>query len=328
MTPKILTDWRAPVSQEDRDLRKREAALQSSLTDLEVRRRGLGVAMTAERATVARCHSPAAGAVGERTLRQAEAISRHAQLKAEDTELATKIETLRTELSAVREALKPPAAPAKTDDELKRDLAKAERLLETVTKEAKRANDRAAEASRAEFFAGERTSDLFTRSGPDVATMRAKAVQQAREAREAGRAARRVASERLADVATVLAAIADLEGELDRRQRQWSPPQPIAIPVLPDPRLPDDERAEALVVLVPQLELRRRRASERLHEAETRRNGSRGYGNTLTSAGVFKARHADFEAEYRQRLSDFAAVNARLLAATGELRRLEILAVV
>jgi hypothetical protein len=159
-----------------------------------------------------------------------------------------------------------------------------------------------------------------------VPELREKAQVKATEARQAMREALVAADDRLAAYGVVCGRIADLEGELDRRARQWAPPQPIAVPSLPDERLLPSERAEVLMTLVPQLEVRRQRASERLHEAERWRNASRTYDHTLSS-GVFKARHQDAEADYRQRLSDFEAINGRLLEAQGELRRLELVVV-
>jgi hypothetical protein len=159
-----------------------------------------------------------------------------------------------------------------------------------------------------------------------VPELREKAQQKADSAREAMRAALVAADDRLAAYGVVCDRIAEIEGELDRRARHWAPPQPIAVPSLPDERLLPSERAEALQTLIPSLEQRRRRASERLSEAERWRNASRVYDHTQ-SAGVFRARHQDAELDYRQRLSDFAAVNGRLLEAQAELRRLELVAV-
>jgi hypothetical protein len=209
------------------------------------------------------------------------------------------------------------------DDALRTELAKLAEAREHVLQDWKAARDAANKQWYVESRAADTAADLWTRVGPGIEDLRAKAQVKATEACQAMRAALVAADDRLAAYGVVCDRIAEVEGELDRRQRGWTPPQPIAVPSLPDERLLPSERVEVVMVLVPQLAVRRQRASERLSEAERWRNASRVFDHTL-SAGVFRARHQDAEADYRQRLADFEAINGRLLSAQGELRRLEL----
>jgi hypothetical protein len=181
-------------------------------------------------------------------------------------------------------------ATNRTDAELRKELAKLAEAREHVLQDWRQARDTANRLYYIESRAADTAADLHTRTGPGVPELREKATEKARAARQAMRAALVAADDRLSAYGVVAGAIADLEGELDRRARHWQPPTPASVPSLPDPRLTGDERAEALRDLLPKLEVRRRWASERLHEAETRRNESRIYDHSQ-SAGAFKARH-------------------------------------
>jgi hypothetical protein len=109
-----------------------------------------------------------------------------------------------------------------------------------------------------------------------------------------------------------------IEGELDRRARGWTPPQAVELPELPDARLPDDERLEALDGFISRISRRLSRVQERTDAARHRMDQA----SPGTTAAML-AQYADARRDYEASRDEEVQLERLREEARGQLRRLE-----
>jgi chromosome segregation ATPase len=305
-------------------LRDRLADLDRQISDASIRRSETRLQLATCRAAALAASSPAAGPFAVRAPRHAAAVATVRAAEAADRAAGDAEHSLRAERDQVQaELVQHEAAQqaSRSDGELRRALADAEQTLDQRRKELESAADVARKAQSAEWGAADEAARLWRATGP-TAEQRAQAHRTANERTEAARTAFAAVGERRRQVEQARERVDGLVGLLDRRQRQWKPPQPASVPALPDNSMADSERAEALAALLPALRARQSRAQDRLAEAGRTRDEAR-IGNAAIPPGARQARFEDAEADFQQRLRDVGALDAAIFECDRQLRRLE-----